>query len=86
MERERSSAAYASDVGFGVQRCAVLGDTPVAQVNGKVRGSIDISKDAAEHVAKELALGDSNVAKFVAGKEIKKFIYVPGRIVNIVLG
>ena len=33
-----------------------------------------------------LALADPNVAKFVDGKELKKFVYVPGRIVNVVVG
>jgi heptosyltransferase-2 len=37
-------------------------------------------------MARQLALGEERVAKLVAGSTIKKFIYVPGRIVNIVLG
>ena len=56
------------------------------QVNGKVRGEISLPKDADEAAARELALGDAKVAKFIDGKDIKKFIYVPGRIVNIVVG
>ena len=60
--------------------------TTAWQVNGKVRGNIQLAKDADEEQARELAFGDEKVAKFVDGKEVKKFIYVPGRIVNIVVG
>ena len=56
------------------------------QVNGKVRGEIQLPKDADESMARELALADPKVQKFTEGKEIKKFIYVPGRIVNVVVG
>ena len=56
------------------------------QVNGKVRGEISLPKDADEATAKQLALADAKVAKFVGDNDIKKFIYVPGRIVNIVVG
>ena len=60
--------------------------TVAVQVNGKVRGEINLAKDATEDEARELALADEKVAKFIDGKEIKKFIYVPGRIVNVVVG
>jgi len=56
------------------------------QVNGKVRGEIKLAKDADEDTARALALAEPKVSKFVGGKEIKKFIYVPGRIVNVVVG
>ena len=56
------------------------------QVNGKVRASIDLPVDANEDVAKEVALDEDNVKKFIAGKDIRKFIYVPGKIVNVVAG
>jgi leucyl-tRNA synthetase len=56
------------------------------QVNGKVRGQIRLPKDADEATARELALAEAKVEKFILGKEIKKFIYVPGRIVNVVVG
>ena len=54
------------------------------QVNGKVRGQITIAPDADEATAKEAALSQDNVKKFVEGKEVRKFIYVPGKIVNVV--
>jgi len=54
------------------------------QVNGKVRGTIELAKDADETEAQELGLALESVQKFVEGKTIKKVIYVPGRILNIV--
>jgi leucyl-tRNA synthetase len=55
-------------------------------VNGKARGRVKLAKDASEAVAKEEALKDENVAKFVADKPLKKFLYVPGKIVNFIVG
>ncbi len=54
------------------------------QVNGKTRGTVTLPKDADADTAKKLALEVPNVAKNLEGKEIKKFIYVPGRIINFV--
>ncbi|MBX2834573.1 MAG: leucine--tRNA ligase [Micavibrio sp.] len=56
------------------------------QVNGKVRAQITIAPDANEDDAKQAALEQDNVQKFMDGKQIRKFIYVPGKIVNIVVG
>ena len=55
------------------------------QVNGKVRAEIEISPEANEQEVKEIALSNENVKKHIEGKEVRKFIYVPGRIVNIVV-
>jgi leucyl-tRNA synthetase len=54
------------------------------QVNGKVRGRINLAPDAPEGEARDAALADANVVQHVGGKPIKKFLYVPGKIVNIV--
>lgn len=59
--------------------------TIAVQVNGKVRGTIDVAKDAAEDTVKEQALSLENVTNFIADKEIRKVIVVPNRIVNIVV-
>ena len=58
-------------------------DLPV-QVLGKVRGTITIAKDAKQDDAVEIALKNENINKFVTGN-IKKVIYVPGRILNIIV-
>ncbi|HEX4337709.1 MAG TPA: leucine--tRNA ligase [Polyangiaceae bacterium] len=56
------------------------------QVNGKVRGKIALSPTATEDAARDAALTDENVQKFVAGKAVRKLVYVPGRILNIIVG
>jgi leucyl-tRNA synthetase len=55
------------------------------QVNGKVRGSAKLARDATEADARRIGLEDPNVAKFVEGKTIKKVIYVPGKILNFIV-
>ncbi len=58
--------------------------TIAVQVNGKLRGEITIGKDIAEAEVKALALAHENVTKHVSS-EPKKVIYVPGRLVSIVV-
>ena len=58
--------------------------TMVVQVNGKVRGKIDVSSDTKEEEMKKLALTIDNVLKFVEGKEIVKVVTIPKKLVNIV--
>lgn len=55
------------------------------QVNGKVRGRMSINKDQEAESVKEQALALENVKAHTEGKEIKKIIYVPNKIVNIVV-
>lgn len=55
------------------------------QINGKLRGTIQLSPDADESTVKTLAFGNENVKKWLEGKEVVKVIYVPGRICNIVI-
>ncbi len=57
----------------------------VVQVNGKVRAKLEVSKDSNEDEIKKLALEQANVARFVGDKKPTKLIYVPGRLVNIVI-
>ena len=54
------------------------------QVNGKARGEIEIAADADEATAMEAAKEQDRVKAQLEGKDIKKVIYVPGRILNIV--
>jgi leucyl-tRNA synthetase len=56
----------------------------VVQVNGKVRGKIQLAADASKQTAEAMALEDSNVQRFIDGVTIRKIIVVPGRLVNIV--
>jgi leucyl-tRNA synthetase len=55
------------------------------QVNGKVRGRIELSREADEKSALEAAQGDPNVQKFLEGKTLKKVIYVPAKILNLIV-
>ena len=57
----------------------------VVQVNGKLRGKISVASDAARERIIEQALADENVQRFIDGKEIRKVIVVPGRLVSIVV-
>jgi leucyl-tRNA synthetase len=56
----------------------------VVQVNGKKRDEIRVSADASEEAVREAALASENVRKHLGGREPKKVIVVPGRLVNIV--
>jgi leucyl-tRNA synthetase len=56
------------------------------QVNGKVRGRVKLAPDASEDEARAAAFADSNVSSHLAGKALKKFLYVPGKIVNLLVG
>jgi len=56
------------------------------QVNGKMRGKIELAPDANEDTAREAALAQDNVERAIDGKQIRKFIYIPGKIVNVVAG
>ena len=55
------------------------------QVNGKLRGEVEVSVDADKETIIEQALAQPNVARFTDGKEIVKQIYVPGKILNLVV-
>ena len=57
----------------------------VLQVNGKVRGKIDVSSDISKEEMEKLALESENVQKYTEGKEIVKVIVVPKKLVNIVV-
>lgn len=59
--------------------------TIVVQVNGKVRGTVDVPASADQATVTSTARADKNVAKHVDGKQTVKEIYVPGKILNIVV-
>ena len=60
--------------------------TVVVQVNGKLRGKLAVAPDAAEEAIRAAALEDEHVRTHIEGKAVKRVIYVPGRLVNIVVG
>ena len=57
----------------------------IVQVNGKLRGKIEVSKDAEQAEILEIARSEENVAKHLAEKEIVKEIFVKGKLVNFVV-
>jgi leucyl-tRNA synthetase len=68
-------------------KTALVQDTVeiVVQVNGKLRARVPVPAGADEAIAREAALADPAVAKFVAGQPVRKLIYVPGKLVNVVV-
>jgi leucyl-tRNA synthetase len=59
--------------------------TLVVQVNGKLRGRVEVPADAGQDAVAAAALADENVQKFLAGQPIKKRVVVPGKLVNFVV-
>jgi len=55
------------------------------QINGKVRAEIAVSESESEEILKEKILEMPEIKKWTEDKEIRKFIYIPGRIISIVL-
>jgi len=56
----------------------------IVQVNGKLRAKITVAADASKETVEEVGLNDENVVKFTTDKTIRKIIYIPGKILNIV--
>ena len=57
----------------------------VIQINGKVRDMILVSADIYEEEAKKVAMESEKIKNHLDGKEIKKIIFVPGKLLNIVV-
>jgi leucyl-tRNA synthetase len=58
----------------------------VVQVNGKVRAKITVAADATEQQVRERAAEEHLVAKYLDGVTVRKVIYVPGKLLNLVVG
>ena len=56
----------------------------VVQVNGKLRGKIQVAADASRETIEKAALAEPSVQPFVQGKDVKKIVVVPGKLVNVV--
>jgi len=57
----------------------------VIQVNGKMRDKIMVSKKIDRSQIEKLALGREAIKKYIANKEIKKIVFVPDKLINIVI-
>ena len=74
-----------SDINAFLFRIFHLTFTMIVQVNGKVRGKIEVASETTDDEMKSLALEIENVKAFTEGKEIVKVIVVPKKLVNIVV-
>jgi leucyl-tRNA synthetase len=59
--------------------------TVAVQVNGKTRGTVRLARDASQDGAVAAAMAEASVARHVAGA-VRKVVYVPGRLLNLVVG
>ena len=57
----------------------------VVQVNGKLRSRVAVAAEADEAAVREAALADSNVQRYMEGRPVRKFIYVRGKLANVVV-
>ena len=60
--------------------------TIAIQINGKLRATIDIIKDIDKEEVENIVKSNNIVKKYIDGKSIKKFIFVPNKLVNLVIG
>lgn len=81
----KESLAYESWVEWDELLCIDKKVKIGVQVNGKKRGEVEVLKDASEEEVMKLVDLDEGVMKFVEGKNMKKVIYVPGRILNMIV-
>ena len=56
----------------------------ILQVNGKVRAKMTVAADATKETVEAMGFADENVSRFTEGKTVRKVIYVPGKLLNIV--
>ncbi len=56
----------------------------VVQVNGKLRGQIQVPADAERSAIEQAALADPHVQKFINGQPIRKIVIAPGKLINVV--
>ena len=71
---------------FDAKKAAVERVEIAVQVSGKLRGRVVVAVDATETDVREAALANENVARFVAAGAIRKVIFVPGKLLNLVVG
>lgn len=56
------------------------------QVNGKMRGTVEVNNNVSQAEAQAAAVSNANIAKFVDGKSVRKVIWVPGKMLNLIVG
>ena len=58
----------------------------MVQVNGKLRGKVEVPADASREDLEKAALAERSIQNHIAGKTVRKVIVVPGKLVNVVAG
>jgi leucyl-tRNA synthetase len=79
------SVAHAPFPNYDAEKIATATITLAIQVNGKLRGTIEVDAKAPESDVLAAVQAEENVKNFLRGKSLRKEIYVPGRIVNLVV-
>ncbi len=82
---EMQSLAYESWPEYKQELCEQESVKIVIQVNGKVRDNIEVKKDLSDDELKQIVLSQKKIKKYIQDKQIKKFIIVKNRLVNIVV-
>jgi leucyl-tRNA synthetase len=59
--------------------------TVAVQVNGKLRATLELPRGADEAAARSAAFGDERIRRYVDGAEVRKVIYVPDKLLNVVV-
>ncbi len=80
------SIEYESWPAYDEAKLKVATITIAVQIMGKMRAKVDVPADATKDEVLEAAKADDTVARHLAGKQIRREIYVPGRLVNLVVG
>ncbi|MBQ6654997.1 MAG: leucine--tRNA ligase, partial [Erysipelotrichaceae bacterium] len=80
----KDTIAYESWPAYDERKLIVDEVEVVVQVNGKVRGRVNVSKDAQQDEVYQKALAEPGVEGQIAGKTVRKVIYVAGKLLNIV--
>ncbi|MGE0268541.1 MAG: leucine--tRNA ligase [Candidatus Omnitrophota bacterium] len=57
----------------------------IVQINGKLRGRFQVASDITDGDLKALIVSDDKIKTYLEGKEIKRFVYIPGKLANIVI-
>jgi leucyl-tRNA synthetase len=60
--------------------------TVAVQVNGKLRGDVEVERGAPESAVLELARADERVRRHLEGRSVKRVVFVEDRLINLVLG
>jgi leucyl-tRNA synthetase len=82
---DASCLALAKWPGWDEELCVDQVVVVPVQVNGKVKARIELPRDADEGVARAAVLENQTIEKLLEGKALKKFIFVPGRICNLIV-